>query len=266
MGAPGAVDRSPWFDRAIRVGFVCYGVVNLVVAWLALQLAFGKTSGKVTSTGALNRIAREPLGEVLLWLIAAGMLVLTAWRVIDAIWGHTEEDDTKKRTGKRLGSAFKAALYLVLAISAIQILTGSSGGGGGTDSMTAKLMDLPFGRWLVGLVGLGVIGYGVKQIVTGLSEKFAKHLTAEGKSGETGKAYLIFGKVGYVAKGLAVGLVGALFLYAAWTHVPKKSGGLDVALETVRRQPYGQVLLLLIAAGIACYGLFTFARARHLSR
>ncbi len=31
-------------------------------------------------------------------------------------------------------------------------------------------------------------------------------------------------------------------------------------------QPFGQVLLIAIGLGIACYGLFCFARARHLSR
>ncbi len=77
---------------------------------------------------------------------------------------------------------------------------------------------------------------------------------------------MLFGKVGYIAKGIAIGIVGGLFAYAAVTHEAKKSGGLDQALQTVLEQPFGPVLLLAIAVGIACYGLFCFARARHLSR
>jgi hypothetical protein len=69
-----------------------------------------------------------------------------------------------------------------------------------------------------------------------------------------------------MAKGVAFAIVGGLFCYAAYTHQPKKSGGLDVALHKVLQQPFGQFLLLAIALGIACYGLFCFARARHLSR
>ena len=61
-------------------------------------------------------------------------------------------------------------------------------------------------------------------------------------------------------------IVGSLFLYAALTHDPKKSGGLDQALQTVLEQPFGQALLTAIAIGIAAYGLFCFARAKHLSR
>jgi hypothetical protein len=98
------------------------------------------------------------------------------------------------------------------------------------------------------------------------SGKFAEHLDVEGKTGDSGKAYLAFGKAGYTSKGLAFGIVGLLFGYAAITHDPSKSGGLDQALHKVLQQPFGQVLLIAIALGIACYGLFCFARARHLSR
>jgi len=127
-------------------------------------------------------------------------------------------------------------------------------------------MDLPAGTWIVGLIGLAIIGYGISQIVRAWTEKFRENLDAEGKSGESGRAYILFGKVGYIAKGVAVGVVGGLFVYAAATHNAKKSGGLDQALHKVLQQPFGEFLLLAIAVGIGCYGLFNFARARHLSR
>ena len=76
----------------------------------------------------------------------------------------------------------------------------------------------------------------------------------------------MLGKVGYIAKGIAIALVGGLFGYAAITHDPKKSGGLDQALQTVLEQPFGPVLLTAIGLGIGAYGLFCFARAKHLSR
>jgi hypothetical protein len=100
----------------------------------------------------------------------------------------------------------------------------------------------------------------------GLSEGYREHLESEGQSGDLGRAYLLLGKVGYVAKGGAIGIVGGLFVWAAATHDPDKSGGLDDALRTVLEQPFGPLLLGAIAIGIACYGLFCFARARHLSR
>ena len=104
-------------------------------------------------------------------------------------------------------------------------------------------MELPAGQVIVAAVGLAILGIGGYLVYRAWTEKFAKHINAEGKSGTSGTAYLWFGKVGYTAKGVAFGIVGSLFLYAALTHDPKKSGGLDQALREVLQQPFGPVLL-----------------------
>lgn len=258
--------NSDWLDHAIRAGLVAYGVVHLLIAWLALQLALGDNSGKASSQGAMRHLAQQPFGEVLVWAVAIGMFLLVLWRLLEALLGHRDEEGGK-RLRKRLTSGLKAVLYAAIGLSAVQVATGSGGGkGSGSDSTTAKLMDLPAGQWIVAAVGLAIIGYGLNLIRRGWTEKFAEHLDAEGKSGDAGRAYLMFGKVGHIAKGVAIGIVGGLFVYAGVTHESKKSGGLDVALHKVLEQPFGPVLLAAIAVGIACYGLFCFARARHLSR
>jgi hypothetical protein len=260
-------DNDPWVERGIRFGMVVYGVVYLVVAWLALQLALGDHSGSASSTGALHKLAQSSFGAVLIWLIAFGMVMLVLWRLLEAAVGHQDEEGGK-RVRKQLTSVFKAVLYGSIAFSAIKIATGSGSSSkkSGTDDTTATIMSWPAGQWIVGIVGLAIIGYGANQVRRAWTEKFREHLTAEGESGEAGKAYIMFGKVGYVAKGVAVGLVGALFVYAAVTHDPKKSGGLDQALHKLLQQPFGPFMLGLIAVGLGCYGLFCFARARHLSR
>ena len=258
-------DQSSWVDNGVRAGLVAYGVVHLLVGWLALQLALGDRSGTVSSKGALHQLAGEPLGLVLIWLVAIGMVLLVLWRLLELVAGHRDEDGADLWR-KRGADVLKMCIYGALALSAFSVAFGDKGGESKTDTFSARLMSLPFGVWLVGAVGLAIMGYGVAQIWRGLSEEHAKHLAAEGKSGEAGAAYLLLGKVGYVAKGVAIGLVGALFGYAALTHDPKKSGGLDAALQKVLEQPFGPVLLGAIGVGLGCYGLFCFARARHLSR
>jgi hypothetical protein len=261
-------DNNPWFDRGIRFGFVVYGLVHLVVGWLALQLAFGDHSGSASSSGALSKLAHTSFGGVLVWLVALGMVMLVLWRLLDAAVGHREETEGGKRTRKRLASLGKAAIYGAIAYSALKIATGSGGSkqGGGTDDTTSTIMGWPGGQLIVGAIGLAIIGYGLNLGRRAWTEKFREHLTGEGQSGEAGRAYVWFGKIGYTAKGVAFCVVGGLFVYAAVTHDADKSGGLDVALHKVLQQPFGPFLLAVIAVGIACYGLFCFARARHLSR
>jgi uncharacterized protein DUF1206 len=258
--------NSDWMDHAIRAGLVAYGVVHLLVGWLALQLAFGEKEDSASNSGALHYLAQQPMGGVLVWLIAVGMFLLVLWRLLEFAFGFRDESDDAKRWRKRATSLFKAVIYGAIGWSAVQVATHSGGGGGGTDSTTAKLMDLPGGQLIVGLVGLAIIGYGGSLVYRGWTEKFREHLDAQGQSGQDGSVYVLMGKVGYIAKGVAIAIVGGLFCYAAITHDPKKSGGLDQALQTVLEQPFGQVLLTAIALGIAAYGVFCFARAKHLSR
>lgn len=258
--------HSDWMDHAIRVGLVAYGIVHLLIGWLALQLAFGEKEDSASNSGALHYLAQQPMGGALVWMIAVGMFFLVVWRLLEFGFGFRDESDDKKRWRKRATSLFKAVIYGAIGWSAVRVATGSGSSGGGTDSTTAKLMDLPGGQLIVGAVGLAIIGYGGSLVYRGWTEKFREHLDAQGQSGQDGSAYVLMGKVGYIAKGVAIAIVGGLFGYAAITHDAKKSGGLDQALQTVLEQPFGQVLLTAIALGIAAYGVFCFARARHLSR
>lgn len=255
---------SSWMDHAVRLGLVVYGVVHLLVAWLAGQAALGSSEGQASSSGALHEVVQQPLGAVLIWVVAAGLFLLVAWRVLEIFHGHDGEDGADLWR-KRATSAFKAAVYGALGVTAVKVAVGD-GSKGGTDSTTARLLALPGGQLLVGAVALAIAGYGLALVVRAWTEKFREHLSAEGTRGQDGTAYIWFGKAGYTAKGVALLVVGGLFGYAALTHDAEKSGGLDVALQQVKQQPFGPWLLLLIALGIACYGLFCFARARHLDR
>lgn len=256
--------KHDWLDGAVRLGMVAYGLVHLMIAWLALQLVFGGSKESASSSGALHELAQQPFGQVLVWLVAIGLFLLVVWRILEALTGH-EDEDGATRGRKRLASAVKAVLYGALGVSAIRVAVGE-GSKGGQDSTTAKVMNLPGGQFIVGAIGLAIVAYGALLIYRAWSDKFAEHLDAKGKSGDSGTAYLAFGKAGYTSKGLAIGIIGGLFLYAAFTHEAKKSGGLDQALQKVLQQPFGQWLLAAMALGIGCYGLFCFARARHLSR
>ena len=257
--------QSDWLDHAARIGLIAYGLVHLVIAWLAVQLAFGDREESADSKGAVQQLAEQPFGQVVVWAVAVGMFLLAVWQALEAVFGYRDEEGFT-RVRKRATAAGKAVVYVVIGISAVHAATGSSSSGkNGTDSTTAKVMDWPGGQVIVSALGLAIIGIGGYLVYRAWTEKFAKHIDAEGRSGDTGTAYLWFGKAGYTAKGITFAIVGALFLYAGVTHQAKKSGGLDQGLHKVLQQPFGPVLLVLIAAGLACYGLFCFARARHFN-
>ena len=127
-------------------------------------------------------------------------------------------------------------------------------------------MGWPAGQWLVALGGVVILVYGGLTVYRGWSDKFLENLDQQGRMSEISDAYKWFGKVGYIAKGISIGLIGALVVHAGVTHSGKKDKGLDDALRTLLEQPFGPVMLAAVAAGLGCYGLFAFARARHLDR
>jgi len=266
-----ALEDSDTLDHGVRLGLVVYGIVHLIVAFTALKLAWGEGGANTSQQGAFAKLASSPFGQGSLYVVALGFVALVIWQGAEAAVGHRDEDGGA-RLFKRVASAVKAVVYGVLGYSAAAMAAGSSGSSGKkgsestTDNLTAELLSAPGGQVLVTLVGLGVVAVGGYLVHRGWAEKFTKRLDAQATSGERRGPIVLLGKAGYTAKGVALATVGALFVAAAVQHQPKKSGGLDVALRELLQQPYGQVLLSAVALGFACYGLFSFAWARHLDR
>jgi hypothetical protein len=272
--AAGAADRagnSDALENLARVGLIAYGVVHLLIAWLALQLAWGGGGQSADQSGALATLAEQPLGKPLLWVLAVGLIALAVWQFAEVLrWRSglsASGDARKKAVTKIVKSVAKAIVYTALAILAIRF---ASGGGqsssGQQQQQTAGVFGWPAGRWLVGLAGLVVIGVGAYLVYKGVSKRFLKQIDLAQASPKTRNLVEKLGLVGFPAKGIALGVVGALLVYAAVTFDPAKASGLDGALRTVLDAPFGQWLLTLVALGIAAFGAFCFVRARYPER
>jgi hypothetical protein len=268
-GADSAGDKAreardhPALSWAARLGFVAYGVVYVVVAWLAVQLAFGEGQGSAASgQGALHTLAEQPLGTVALALAAGVLAAVAVWEACQVVGGHKDREGLGRVAG-RAGSAGRAVVFGTLAVLAVQVVLGD-GGGGGTDGVTADLMRMPLGPWLVGAVGLAIFGYGIYSVVKGVTDRWRHEVAPDAQAGDLGTAFTALARVGFVSRGLAFCVIGALFVWAGATHDAQKSGGLDQALHRLRDAPFGQVLLTAVAVGLACYGVFNVAKAWYL--
>lgn len=255
--------HSKTLEVGMQLGLAAYALVHLLIAWTAVQVAWAYDHGSVDTTGALRTLADDTLGTVLLWAVAVGMVALVCWQLLDAAIGHTRHDGFT-RARKRVTSAGRAVIYAVLGYQAVTVATGSAGGGGSSseESLTAKLMNMTGGQLLVGALGLGIVGVGVAVAVKGATCKFTKDLQGPATSGRTGDAVLTLGQVGYIAKGVALAIVGGLFVWAAATHDANRAGGLDEALKALLEQSFGAWLLTAVALGIAAFGVYCIAWAR----
>lgn len=244
-----------------RIGLMAYGVTHLLVAWLALQVAFGGGNRQTDQNGAFQTIASKPFGQALLWVLALGFLAVALWRLSQAVFGAAGVQDTKKQVEKRVTSGFTAAIFLALTVLAVRTAVGGGSGGGGQEA-AAGVLGWPGGRFLVGAVGLGILVVAVVKAKQGWQKKFLDDmdLPADPKVRRTAER---LGQVGAIAKAVALGLIGILVMTAAVRFDPSKANGLDPALKALAGEPYGAFLLAAVALGLAAYGVFCFFDARY---
>lgn len=237
-----------------RLGYVTLGIIHLLIAWIALKVAWGIGGGskKADTSGALQTLSSSGPGVVLLWICVAGFLLLAVWQLSEAAFRSFETSD-------RVKAAAKGVTYLFFAWTTFKVGQGaSSSAEKQTEDFTATLMGSPGGRLLVAVVGLVVLGIAGYHVYKGWTKKFLEDLREH-----PGQWAVTAGRIGYIAKGVALVIVGFFFLVAAWKADPNKAQGLDGALKTLKDQPFGPVLLTLVAAGIAAYGVYSFARSRY---
>lgn len=254
------VQQHPAYRHLVTLGLVCYGIIHLMLGWLCIQIAVGG-GGQASTNGALKDLVAKPLGNVLMIVFAIGLFALVIWQLIEALFGYRDRDKTG-RIRKRLSSAGRLIVYAALGVSALALALGNSSGNSNDSAQTASatLMSAPFGRVLVGVVGLAVVGVGAYHVYKGVSRKFAKD-DLDGGVAEWAKR---LGVVGWSVKGVAYGLIGLLFLWAAISYDPEKAGGMDAALKTLQEQPFGQILLVAMGLGFACFGVYCFVWSRNV--
>ena len=254
------VEPLAWTARA---GFILYGAVHLVVAWIALEIGWGRPPEEGSHFGALRIVADQPFGRVLLVAAALGFGAMAIWQAYEAAAGH-RSDQGIERAFERACSAGRAMIYAFFSWTAVKVLRG--GGESTADKQqeaAAGLLAEEGGRWLIGLTGVAVFLFGVGLAVYGWVRRFEKHLRTGEMTAQVRTAVRTLGVVGYTAKGIGYATAGVLFLLAVYTYDPAKSRGLDAALRALAGQPYGHLILTVIAAGIAAFGIFCVVEARY---
>ena len=250
---------SPWVKTLGQVGVAAIGVVYLLLAWIAVQVAFGSADQSADNSGALKDLAEKPFGKVLLAVMAVGLFFFAIWQFVEAAIGYQEKDGGE-RVFKRVSAAGKGLFGAALGLQALKLVLGSGGSSSSQkqEDWTSKLMGLPAGRVLVVIIGLAVIAFSGYLIYKGVKKKFLEKL-----EGGADPKVVKLGQAGWIARGVAFGVLGILIVVAGLKEQPEKSRGLDAALKTLADQPFGKWILVAVALGLAAYGVFQLVTARR---
>jgi hypothetical protein len=251
------LERSPAVATSARIGYAGRGVLYVVIALIAIQLAFGDRAEVPNEHGALRLIAEQPLGKVLLGIVAFGLGSYSLWRFAQAIFNP----EHALKPLARIGAAAAGASYAMLAVAAVKILdTGDAHDD--KHQWTARLMAMDVGRYALAGLGMILIGVGLFQFYKAATDKWREELGDGPRTRAGWRAVAWITRIGLSARGV-------VFLISATIKVdPHEVKGLDGVLYEVLKQPFGPWLLLAVALGLLAFGLHSFVLARyhHIAR
>lgn len=257
----------PWIERLARYGYAAKGVVYVLVGSLAALGAFkGGGSGATDSRGALTQIVHQPYGRVMLCVVAVGLAGYALWRVVQALRDTEEKGTSWKGLAIRAGYACIGVVYAGLSYSAVRLILGGDAGRDSdetTKGWTAFALMFPLGQLLVGLAGLGVVGFGCWQCYKAFTARFCRKWKRHEMHEQAHGFAMRVGQVGLVARAVVFFIIGLFLIQAAWHARAEEARGLSGALRALEQQPYGPYVLGAVALGLVAYGLYMFVEARY---
>lgn len=272
--ATGFWSRLPWtrkrpskpavaLEWAARAGYAARGFVYLSIGGLAASSAIELARSPAGAKGAVAALAEWPLGQVWAALIAVGLIGFAVWRGLQSIFDADRQGTEPKAIASRLGQAISGLVYGALAWSILELLDQLEDFGEADEARNARqgaadLMSLPFGSWLLLVVGLFVLGVGVAGIVQAFRTDFGKRLGC--KPGTRRWACWV-GRIGYGMRGLAFLPLGYFLVHAGWESRSSEVRNLGGALQAIESQPFGSTILFITGLGLAAFGLYAVLEA-----
>lgn len=258
-------ESKPWIRRLGRFGYMSQGFVYILIGVLAFMTATGVGGDTEDTNGALQTLASMPFGEVVLWLVGIGLMGYVVWMFIRASVDTGHFGKGIKGVFVRAGFVGSALIYASLAFNAFSFAT-HSGGSGGNDEKTYSqiLLSQPFGQWIIGAIGIGIIVYALYEGYKAISGLFLKEFKKAEMNKHEWNLTRTIGRMGLVSRAIVFALIGVFLIQTALNADADDTQGMDGALYELSQQPYGQWLLGVVAIGLILFGVYGYFYGRYV--
>lgn len=247
----------PMLNRFARLGLACRGILYALIGVLAVQIALGDSGEEADKQGAIATVSGLPFGAVILWIMAVGFAALVLWQLGEALFGSP-------KAMERISSVSRVVVYAAICVALVTMVTAGSSSSDDQKSQDATewALGLPAGQWIVGIVGLVIIGLGVYWVREGITKGFEKELELGRMSPRARSVMEKLGLAGYTARGVIAGLAGIFVIQAAVVYDPDKAKGIDATLRAFADTPAGPWLLVVVALGVVLFAGYCFGESR----
>ena len=249
-------------ERLARLGYLSIGIVYMIVGGFAVAAGLGKRGQAGSQKDALALIRDQPFGKVLLIVLAIALACYALWRFTSAFMDDENRGSDAKGLTIRAGSFGRGLIYAAFTVSAVRMAMHRGDGGQGGEQQakhwTGRLMDAPYGPWLVGLAGLGVVGYGAYQLYAAWDSKLSKRVKLGEIDARVRDKVIAVSRFGIGARGLVFFVIGGSLVLAAVKHNPGAAHSTTGALQALP-----EPLLVVVGFGLAAYGVYAVVNARY---
>lgn len=250
-----------WLRRYILIGYAAKGTVYLLIGILTVQAAIFKQKAAGTYL-SLSFLASQPLGKLLVLLLAVALMGYVLRRIFQAIL-IPEANPSGWSQVKRIGYFMSALSYTGVAYTAFNIVRQSAEDDDTIQDLANELFELPIGEWLVFFGGIAVITIGISYVYGAYSGSYISEFDSSDIDRRLEKWSRRIGKLGVAARGVSFILTGIYLIQAAIIGSSELAGGLENAFEVLANQPFGQLWLGVIGIGFISYGLYMFVVTRY---
>ena len=243
-------------ETLARLGYASKAVIYAIVGVLAILTALNR-GGRVTDTsGALRVVMTQPFGQVLLGVLAVGLCGYAVWRLLDSFLDPDRDGTSAGGLITRIGNAVRGCIYGALGLEAFRLLRGLSGSKGNeARRYTARILDLPVGELLLGILGAIVLLYGLSQVYDSIRGKRDPKVDLACLSGEWRQPIENISRFGVGVRGGLITTLGFFLIRAAWTHDPSEAAGQRESMLQLGGLVEGRWFLAIIAAGVLAYAV-----------
>lgn len=257
---------NPALELLERLGYLVRGTLYAVMGLLALKIVLSVAGGQATDlTGSLVVLVSNPFGKLVLIVAAIGLTAYSLWGFTRAIYDPLHRGSDASGYMARLGFVTSALSYAAIVFFAIQLLAGSGATtNDATKNTISSVLTHPAGGALTILIGLVVIGVAVGQFLEAYRATFARDLKGAEMSPRARDIVVKLGRFGMFARGVIFLIIGWFVVQAGIHHDPAQTQGFSGAFVFLLAQPFGRILLGIVALGFVALGLHSFACARWI--
>lgn len=255
---------NPWLELLERLGYAVRGLLYAVMGILVLRIAVGIGGGQATDlSGSMVFLIGNPFGKLVLIVVIIGLTAYSLWGFTRAIYDPLHRGSDASGYMARVGFVSSALSYLAIVIFGLQILAGSGAtSGDSTQKTIASILTHPAGGWLTILIGVVALGVAVGQFIETYRATFAKDLKGTEMSASERNIAVKLGRFGMFARGVTFLVIGWFLIQAGMHNDASQVQGFGGAFLFLLNQPFGHILVGVIALGFIALGLHSFACAR----